>query len=126
MLKKKILKRKSKSLKKTSLGMIDKAVLKDKLLREQWKVQKRRSALTNAKIEIEELKEQLDHPDYYGDGYHDSPTFAGQREEAQLKSDSADKLIHEIDSIAAFYIGFVTCMSAVATLGLIILLMSVA
>ena len=103
--------------------MIDKIVLKDKLLQEQWKELNRKRELTNAKIEIEELKEQLDHPDYYGDGYHDSPTFAGQREQAELDHKNATKLIHELDSISAFFIGFTFCISAVTILFLIIMML---
>tara|TARA_R110002110_G_scaffold313378_1_gene526661 strand:+ start:584 stop:898 length:315 start_codon:yes stop_codon:yes gene_type:complete len=91
--------------------MIDKDDLLDIIYNEEWAILQPKIDLANALAKIEELEEQIDHPDYYGDGDHDSPTFAGQREEAYLKDKQATKMIAEIDATANFFMLLTTAMS---------------
>jgi len=103
--------KKLRSSKKKSTGMISKDELEGIIIDEKWAILQPKIDLANALAKIEELEEQIDHPDYYGDGDHDSPTFAGQREEAYLKDKQATKMIAEIDATANFFILLTTAMS---------------
>ena len=118
--------KKLRSSKAKSHGMISREELRDILHEEEWKELQPRIDLVNAQIKIEELQAQIDNPDYYDDrGNNYSPTFHGQLEEIQMKSDNADKLIHEMDSISAYFMGALTVVSGLAMLGFILALIVV-
>ena len=104
--------------------MISKEELIHVIQKEECKKLQPTIDLANAQIKIEELQAQIDNPDYYDDrGDNYSPTFHGQLEEIQIKSDNADKLVHELNSITAYFIGVITVYSSLAIgfLGLMII-----
>ena len=105
--------------------MIDKEELLDIIHDEKWAILQPKIDLVNAQVKIEELEEQIDNPDYYDDrGNNYSPTFHGQLEEAQLKSDNAEKMIAELDSVTAFFMGIVITMSSIATVAFVLLMVT--
>jgi hypothetical protein len=117
--------KKLRSSKKKSVGMIDKEELLDIIHDEKWAILQPKIDLVNAQVKIEELEEQIDNPDYYDDrGNNYSPTFHGQLEEAQLKSDNAEKMIAELDSVTAFFMGIVITMSSIATVAFVLLMIT--
>jgi len=117
--------KKLRSSKKKSVGMIDKEELLDIIHDEKWAILQPKIDLVNAQLKIEELEEQIDNPDYYDDrGNNYSPTFHGQLEEAQLKSDNAEKMIAELDSVTAFFMGIVITMSSIATVAFVLLMIT--
>ena len=104
--------------------MINKYDLLDIIHDEKWAILQPKIDLVNAQVKIEELEAQIDNPDYYDDrGNNYSPTFHGQLEETQLKSDAADKMIAELGSVTAFFMGIVITMSSLATLAFVLLVL---
>jgi len=97
--------KKSKSSRAKSLGTISNAELKDIIDAEKWAILKPKIDLAQAELKIEEMQMQLDCPDYYDSRTAISPSLHMQLTDIESKSDNANKLIQELDSINAFFIG---------------------
>ena len=97
--------KKSRSSKPKSSGMIDICELQDILHEEQWKILQPKLDLINCEAKVEELEERLMHPDYYGDGYHHSPTLMSDLEMQDMAEQNADKMISELNAITGVFFG---------------------
>ena len=117
--------KKLKSSRAKSHGMISKAELRDIIADEKWALLKPRIDLAQARLEIEDLQMQIDCPDYYDERTEISPTLHAQLNEAQLASDNADKLIHELGAIQAFATGVFLCLFSPIFLITLMMLLSI-